>query len=57
MNTNLDSRLKDEQPIQQETERKPFSPPRLEQHDKLPQITGASGEFDCDLFPNGCDEA
>lgn len=54
MNTNLDSRLSDERPIQQETERKPFSPPRLEQHERLPQITGASGDF-CDTFPDACD--
>jgi len=54
MKTNLDSRLSEQQSEQQETERKPFIAPHLEQHDKLPQLTGVSGEF-CEIFPDACD--
>jgi hypothetical protein len=54
MNTNLDARLSEQQIDQEPTERKPFSPPHLEQHDKLPQITGVSGDF-CEIFPDACD--
>lgn len=54
MKNNLDSRLGEQHTDQPETERKPFVAPHLEQHDKLPQLTGVSGDF-CDIFPDACD--
>lgn len=38
-----------------ELPRKPFVAPKLERHGKLPEVTGASGDF-CDAFPDapGC---
>ncbi len=41
---------------EEEASRKQFVAPKLEQHPKLPVITGVSGSDICDVFPTapGC---
>lgn len=51
----MDQRKQTTEPRENEAPRRRFVAPRLKQHEKLPEITAASGDF-CDLFPGapGC---